>query len=107
MLLLVFNVFFFMQKTEYEMRFSDLSSAVCPSNLRGVGRIVVTVEAREREPARPVGKDARADRVMDLLIGIGGALAQRVGSDRAPVERDGAGVRRQEPDYPTRPIRPL
>src|SRR3546814_8621919 len=73
---------------------------------RGVGRIGITVEAREREPARPVGKDARADRVMDLLIGIGEALAQRVGSDRAPVERDGAGVRRQEPDYPTRPIRP-
>src|SRR3546814_7733071 len=38
MLFVVF-VFFFKQKTAYEMRISDWSSDVCSSDLRGVGRM--------------------------------------------------------------------
>src|SRR3546814_6189588 len=36
-LLLVFHVFFFKQKTAYEMRISDWSSDVCSSDLLGHG----------------------------------------------------------------------
>src|SRR3546814_2391412 len=41
------GVFFFKQKTAYEMRISDWSSDVCSSDLRGQGR---------REIARDVGR---------------------------------------------------
>src|SRR3546814_10143426 len=51
-------VFFFNQKTAYEMRISDWSSDVCSSDLRGHGR-------GETNPRRAdllrVGADARAD----------------------------------------------
>src|SRR3546814_7675380 len=44
MLFVVF-VFFFKQKTAYEMRISDWSSDVCSSDLRGVGRMTPFLRA--------------------------------------------------------------
>src|SRR3546814_2077314 len=52
----VFFVFFFKQKTAYEMRISDWSSDVCSSDLVGVElRRVGCIEAVESEHEEPVG----------------------------------------------------
>src|SRR3546814_1635707 len=45
-------VFFFKQKTAYEMRISDWSSDVCSSDL-GRGGIAGGVRVRDRPPSRP------------------------------------------------------
>src|SRR3546814_9577792 len=53
--LLLFFVFFFKQKTAYEMRISDWSSDVCSSDLRGRGVSVASRNgsARQREHTKP------------------------------------------------------
>src|SRR3546814_15248485 len=47
-------IFFFKQKTAYEMRISDWSSDVCSSDLAGVGDSEVGIGRRHHERARAV-----------------------------------------------------
>src|SRR3546814_4528194 len=70
----VFFVFFFKQKTAYEMRISDWSSDVCSSDLRGGGR------SSARETAMRVAAGGIARKVLDHVlpqpVSIRGALVQ-------------------------------
>src|SRR3546814_6426295 len=71
-------VFFFKQKTAYEMRISDWSSDVCSSDLRVQRRVQKLVE-RRRVDARNrllLGDQPLVRHVdRDLERGLGGALA--------------------------------
>src|SRR3546814_16345881 len=78
----VVMVFFFKQKTAYEMRISDWSSDVCSSDLAAQGRRVMGADAGEGR--RAVGR-RRPEAAMVLLelehraaeqAGIGEAVAQ-------------------------------
>src|SRR3546814_5604095 len=62
-------VFFFKQKTAYEMRIRDWSSDVCSSDLRlpGQGRLWPRRGEGGGAPARPAG--GRADRARDAAAG--------------------------------------
>src|SRR3546814_2322985 len=84
-----FSVFFFKQKTAYEMRISDLSSDVCSSDLLAVdgevveGRSAVDQSLVTGEPM-PVDRQA-GDKVIGGTINGTGTLLVRVtavGADR-------------------------
>src|SRR3546814_3136595 len=75
MLVLCF-VFFFKQKTAYEMRISDWSSDVCSSDL----------DPRAEEPPVVATEDEVA--VRDLADLGGRAAVARVGGDRERLRRD-------------------
>src|SRR3546814_7665557 len=49
--LFMFVLFFFKQKTAYEMRISDWSSGVCSSDLEGSGKGKVVVDGSSGKPA--------------------------------------------------------
>src|SRR3546814_1008804 len=53
-------VFFFKQKTAYEMRISDWSSDVCSSDLMHVGRARITLDELELRPQQIVEKGRKA-----------------------------------------------
>src|SRR3546814_1941369 len=58
-------VFFFKQKTAYEMRISDWSSDVCSSDLPAVQVVAKEAAVGDRHLARPIGqRDA-----VDIAIG--------------------------------------
>src|SRR3546814_9477694 len=88
MILIMYVIFFFKQKTAYEMRISDWSSDVCSSDLRLQGRhralmsdvgrgpiIMVSILPRERMVASRVGVEAdirlAAQSVDDLCARLG------------------------------------
>src|SRR3546814_7072104 len=55
----MFFVFFFKQKTAYEMRISDWSSDVCSSDLAGHGHDLgrrMAGKGRQSHPVRPAGR---------------------------------------------------
>src|SRR3546814_5520059 len=79
--LLIFVIFFFKQKTAYEMRISDWSSDVCSSDLP-----LERVERIERLARRErVGIDARQGFAQRVLRG-GGHFGERRGEQRQVVE---------------------
>src|SRR3546814_7780675 len=49
LVILVFGVFFFKQKTAYEMRISDWSSDVCSSDLSGAEIDLIQMDDREQQ----------------------------------------------------------
>src|SRR3546814_7242740 len=53
--MLFYEVFFFKQKTAYEMRISDWSSDVCSSDLRLTGAKPRSSETAKRRPSRAAG----------------------------------------------------
>src|SRR3546814_2674823 len=55
-------VFFFKQKTAYEMRISDWSSDVCSSDLRAAG-VGVAAARVERFVAQPAAQEAGHERI--------------------------------------------
>src|SRR3546814_13146794 len=69
-------IFFFKQKTAYEMRISDWSSDVCSSDLAGVHELAFG----ENLAARRLGRSLQADegRVADQLQNIGRRCGSRV-----------------------------
>src|SRR3546814_8334207 len=55
---MVVYIFFFKQKTAYEMRISDWSSDVCSSDLQAIGALSAAIKlarAGLREPGKPIG----------------------------------------------------
>src|SRR3546814_2095128 len=102
-------VFFFKQKTAYEMRISDWSSDVCSSDLTGRGGAHPSVEADARDlgfamvvvlriDAASVGRPL--DRV-DAIIPIGGqaALARSVAVHNVELEIGRASCRERVCQY--------
>src|SRR3546814_10329887 len=69
-------IFFFKQKTAYEMRISDWSSDVCSSDLDKRSRYGGTTSLPRRMP--PPGEPSRAE-----AAGPGGAWLQRGGKSQA------------------------
>src|SRR3546814_3654737 len=63
-------VFFFKQKTAYEMRISDWSSDVCSSDLVGIAALQARVDQRVGDPLHAVNIDTIAD------IAAAAAIAQ-------------------------------
>src|SRR3546814_6565809 len=106
-------VFFFKQKTAYEMRISDWSSDVCSSDLEGVGRDAADRrgaigEGVGRKDAREIGVasvGARADApvaaacqrcsqtAVVAVMGDSAAIVERGVQHRAPFGRDGSRYR--------------
>src|SRR3546814_7073084 len=70
-------VFFFKQKTAYEMRISDWSSDVCSSDLLAAGRLVVIVERLHPALARH-RRAAGKHRIEQLLLVVEIIIEQRV-----------------------------
>src|SRR3546814_5173300 len=64
-------LFFFKQKTAYEMRISDWSSDVCSSDLRRVVRHVLRLERPDREaaPREGAAESGRQQRLADVGSG--------------------------------------
>src|SRR3546814_2188743 len=67
LLLLVFCVFFFKQKTAYDMRISDWSSDVCSSDLDIVGGLPVDDRASGHAARRATVLEARRQRNAESL----------------------------------------
>src|SRR3546814_7609435 len=86
---MIVSIFFFKQKTAYEMRISDWSSDVCSSDL-GVAEIIRVVAWRVVQVAFGIGVVARDQGVETAQIGHQRlvALAQR--------QRPGAEYQRQQ-----------
>src|SRR3546814_6155794 len=93
-------VFFFKQKTAYEMRISDWSSDVCSSDLRDlVARAddddIADGHRLERQldertiPEHPCGLGLQADEALDGLAGaaLGARLQQAAHPDQRPEDR--------------------
>src|SRR3546814_7670339 len=90
MILLSVCVFFFKQKTAYEMRISDWSSDVCSSDLRGRPRLHALGLPRERRPdlSRHGQVEGGMARFEARIIGKKGAETIEVDApDRAGAER--------------------
>src|SRR3546814_3722596 len=82
-LVLVYSLFFFKQKTAYEIRMSDWSSDVCSSDLRraadpqgdagvreGIGEAqALRLPLHQRPPAGKEDRPLQAQQVPDLQIG--------------------------------------
>src|SRR3546814_12601591 len=116
-MLIVMCVFFFKQKTAYEMRISDWSSDVCSSDLdAGDG----AQQNRLAGAGRPADHDglARLDREVDAVEHHGAAEALldaddgEIGHDLTPSRRrgtaprpDSAGHRAPGPGWAARPSR--
>src|SRR3546814_14314681 len=83
-------VFFFKQKTAYEMRISDRSSDVCSSDLvepaegRPVGTFALAGEAARRHAALERGAAGTHPLVLRARVGIGGdhGAAESIGGDQ-------------------------
>src|SRR3546814_384054 len=115
-------IFFFKQKTAYDMRISDWSSDVCSSDLRAVGRAVgrserdtdilrvqelerALIDRAERGDVEAAATAAQAEVCFgaDLDVGqpflVGGLVWPEIGADPAGVGATGAtgGERRFEP----------
>src|SRR3546814_8687582 len=75
-----FCVFFFKQKTAYEMRISDWSSDVCSSDLAD--------QAVRREAADPEGGEQQPE------VGLARGAAQRAESQHQRIDRGGLHRRR-------------
>src|SRR3546814_7988647 len=81
-------VFFFKQKTAYEMRISDWSSDVCSSDLAGAQRVMMSAEPIQlRVQIVQMSKIAYADGPSADLVLIGGANAPARGADLASATR--------------------
>src|SRR3546814_1258438 len=79
--------FFFKQKTAYEMRISDWSSDVCPSDLPEVGRVGFAVVGPAGEGFHPVMASAQAGEVVGVgltwwAVGVVGLDVVEVGAGR-------------------------
>src|SRR3546814_6705402 len=87
-------MFFFKQKTAYDMRISDWSSDVCSSDLHAVARDVDDVVDATGDPVVAVGV-APAAVTAEVLAGIGREVglheALMVAVDRAHLARPGVG----------------
>src|SRR3546814_16242657 len=68
-------IFFFKQKTAYEMRISDWSSDVCSSDL-GAARIFEAVRHRVIGPAHDI------ERRLEILLGLAGEANDEVARNR-------------------------
>src|SRR3546814_6482293 len=78
-------VFFFKQKTAYEMRISDWSSDVCSSDLLDLDALVVRVECRSIDLQHSIEKlrlEADLERVGFLRIEARRLLVRRLGRIR-------------------------
>src|SRR3546814_10002286 len=98
-----FFVFFFKQKTAYEMRISDWSSDVCSSDLVRAAMREVRVALLEADVALPVARDF-VDQVTEKAIGhnvlrsvtpgqqvvkiVSDALTEMLGSDQSDLLLD-------------------
>src|SRR3546814_7451146 len=67
---LMFFIFFFKQKTAYEMRISNWSSDVCSSDLGEEFRRVAHAFEEQREDADPVVIDQRVHDLGGIEIGL-------------------------------------
>src|SRR3546814_10111466 len=75
------DLFFFKQKTAYEMRISDWSSDVCSSDLRGFAEFLVgAAVARAEETADSLAR-------FEEIGGVGGDEADRARKPVAAIER--------------------
>src|SRR3546814_3146637 len=75
------DLFFFKQKTAYEMRISDWSSDVCSSDLRGFAELLVgAAVARAEETADSLAR-------FEEIGGVGGDEADRARKPVAAIER--------------------
>src|SRR3546814_4630508 len=75
-----FFMFFFKQKTAYEMRISDWSSDVCSSDLTASIRpplLVVSSAGRRVFPLNPLGRDVRSSQHFLPVLGDRISLAFR------------------------------
>src|SRR3546814_13871420 len=84
----VFSLFFFKQKTAYEMRISDWSSDVCSSDLVLVDHLDAGIAAVLRT-AEPGGAPADQHLAPVALIGAGEDLHQRRLAGRAVADQAG------------------
>src|SRR3546814_10884771 len=77
--MIIHGVFFFKQKTAYEMRISDWSSDVCSSDLRSLKKLIATAEDLEREKIGLVSLTESIDTTTPggmLTFHVFGAIAQ-------------------------------
>src|SRR3546814_4091893 len=81
----VFIVFFFKQKTAYEVRISDWSSDVCSSDLGAVAMILASREAGEKAGVKPIARviASAAAGVPPQIMGIGPVAASKKALARA------------------------
>src|SRR3546814_2557012 len=87
-------VFFFKQKTAYEMRISDWSSDVCSSDLNAPARHVIArrvAEALRRAPDRLVDPIAPLTLVLERRVGV-----LKIARQRARAGGDGFEHRSEE-----------
>src|SRR3546814_10272520 len=85
----VLRVFFFKQKTAYEVRISDWSSDVCSSELEGIGqgRITANLEGITPDDAFQVPDEEALPVVFDLLQHEGLVLGGSTGINVAAAIR--------------------
>src|SRR3546814_10720418 len=86
-------VFFFKQKTAYEMRISDWSSDVCSSDLRPPGADLSTAVRREY-PAPEQGRQIGHGKAQTAGVESGGEDRRGCGSGRTRRKAGGGGTRR-------------
>src|SRR3546814_20754826 len=82
-MIIVFDFFFFKQKTAYEMRISDWSSDVCSSDLDGVAaeRPQLPRDRIEQLPVVAARKVRAADRTLEQHVADDRQLRRRVVED--------------------------
>src|SRR3546814_9451436 len=78
-------VFFFKQKTAYEMRISDWSSDVCPSDLDGDEIILGQIGEDRRIDRDRLADEAQVDVTLDSRIGVGFAAMHLLCEDEVRV----------------------
>src|SRR3546814_9157574 len=83
LLMVLDSVFFFKQKTAYEMRISDWSSDVCSSDLIGTGPLPHPTTQRQYPMGGRVGERAGAE----FRIRGSGGERDRIGGARAKIGR--------------------
>src|SRR3546814_16789828 len=89
-IVVILSVFFFKQKTAYEMRISDWSSDVCSSDLRNAQIVDVVLLRRSPHGAQQVGMGEDAAGVLGQLCEYRIFLGRQM--HLLPVAADGAAV---------------
>src|SRR3546814_6187455 len=85
----LFLVFFFKQKTAYEMRISDWSSDVCSSDLdRVLQRAVILERLHDLRDRRALLADGDVDAEQLLALVVAGGVVDRLLVDEG-IDRDG------------------
>src|SRR3546814_4000331 len=78
-------MFFFKQKTAYEMRISDWSSDVCSSDLRGEQRVDIGLDVAIARRV-DVGRDVAGEQIPFVDHRLGEGLARRQAATRGRSE---------------------